>query len=102
MSGPRLLTIQVVCQQLWVIPGIIGALAGQIIPPDVQGMEFALNALFIVLAYEALQSSRDFGAVVLEKQCFRKVPPSRVSGRYLFRRRWLVAAASESLGRFFI
>lgn len=65
MSGPRLLTIQVVCQQLWVIPGIIGALAGQIIPPDVQGMEFALNALFIVLAYEALQSSRDFGAVVL-------------------------------------
>ena len=65
VSGPRLLTIQVVCQLLWVIPGIVGALAGQIIPPDVKGMEFALNALFIVLAYEALQSSRDFGAVVL-------------------------------------
>ena len=65
VSGPRLLTIQVVCQLLWVIPGIVGALAGQIIPPDVKGMEFALNALFIVLVYEALQSSRDLGAVVL-------------------------------------
>ena len=28
-------------------------------------MEFALNALFIVLAYEAFKSSRDLGAVVI-------------------------------------
>ena len=64
-TGTRLLTIQVVCQLLWVVPGIIGALAGQIIPSSVQGMEFALNALFIVLAYEAFKSSRDLGAVVI-------------------------------------
>ena len=65
VTGTRLLTIQVVCQLLWVTPGIIGALAGQIIPSSVQGMEFALNALFIVLAYEAFKSSRDLGAVVI-------------------------------------
>jgi 4-azaleucine resistance transporter AzlC len=65
LSGARLLTIQLTCQLLWVIPGIIGALAGQVIPADVQGMEFALTALFIVLAYEAFQASRDVASVVI-------------------------------------
>lgn len=59
LTGRQLLFVQAACQALWVIPGIVGALAGQIIPDSVQGVDFALTALFIVLAYEAFQSNRD-------------------------------------------
>lgn len=64
-SGARVLSVQLVCQILWVVSGIVGALAGQVLPPDVQGMEFALTALFVVLAYESFQASRDMSAVLL-------------------------------------
>ncbi|AWB85182.1 branched-chain amino acid ABC transporter permease [Corynebacterium liangguodongii] len=64
-SGVRVLTIEVFCQLLWVLPGIVGALAGRAIPPEIKGMEFALTALFVVLAYESFQASRDLSAVLL-------------------------------------
>ncbi|MDN6225896.1 MAG: AzlC family ABC transporter permease [Corynebacterium flavescens] len=63
-SGTRLLTIQVFCQSLWVGGGLIGALAGQIIPPSVQGLDFALVALFVVLAIDCFQNNRDFSLPV--------------------------------------
>ncbi|GAB3080285.1 AzlC family ABC transporter permease [Corynebacterium aquatimens] len=59
-TGARLVTIHALCQLMWVIPGIVGALIGEIIPPDITGMEFALTALFVVLAYESFQTNRDF------------------------------------------
>ena len=65
LSGPRVMTIQIAAQTFWVGSGIVGALAGALIPPDLKGMEFALTALFIVLAYEAFQSMRDIGAVAI-------------------------------------
>lgn len=52
--------MEIVCQLLWVIPGILGALLGVVIPPEVKGMDFALTALFVVLAYESFTSNRDF------------------------------------------
>jgi len=52
--------VEIVCQILWVIPGILGALLGEVIPPEVKGMDFALTALFVVLAYESFNSNRDF------------------------------------------
>lgn len=60
LTGARLLTIHIMCQSMWVIPGIIGALVGQVIPSYVQGMDFALTALFVVLAWEAFQPNRDY------------------------------------------
>jgi Predicted branched-chain amino acid permease (azaleucine resistance) len=60
MSGVRVLTIQVACQLLWVIPGIVGALVGQVLPDDLRGMEFALTSLFMVLAWEAFRANRDY------------------------------------------
>ena len=60
LSGTRILTTEIVCQLLWVIPGILGALLGVVIPPEVKGMDFALTALFVVLAYESFTSNRDF------------------------------------------
>ena len=59
-TGARILTIQIFCQALWVGGGIVGALAGQVIPSTVQGMEFALVALFVVLAMDSFRNNQDF------------------------------------------
>ena len=59
-TGRRILTIQIFCQALWVGGGIVGALAGQVIPSTVQGMEFALVALFVVLAMDSFRNNQDF------------------------------------------
>lgn len=60
LTGTRILAIQLACQLLWVLPGIVGALLGVVIPPEVQGMDFALTALFVVLAYESFSTNPDF------------------------------------------
>ncbi|WP_051078003.1 AzlC family ABC transporter permease [Corynebacterium lubricantis] len=60
ISGTRALTIQIVCQSLWAIPGIIGGLVGEIIPAGLEGMDFALTALFVVLAWDSFQNNKDY------------------------------------------
>lgn len=59
-SGSRLLTIQFFCQALWVVSGAIGAFFGQALPSDIKGMEFALTALFVVLAWESFKNNKDY------------------------------------------
>lgn len=58
-TGTRILSIQIFCQILWVGGGIVGALAGQVIPSSVEGMEFALVALFVVLAMDSFRNNQD-------------------------------------------
>lgn len=65
LSGARVLTIQIAVQLFWVCSGILGALAGGAIPAGIEGLEFALTALFIVLAYEAFQATRDVSTVLI-------------------------------------
>ncbi|WJY90760.1 AzlC family ABC transporter permease [Corynebacterium confusum] len=60
LTGRRILTIQLFAQFLWVGGGVVGALAGQAIPDNVQGMEFALVALFVVLALDSFRNNPDF------------------------------------------
>lgn len=48
-----------------VIPGIVGALAGQLIPPGLEGLDFALTALFVVLAWDAFKAARDWSLVLI-------------------------------------
>lgn len=55
-SGNRILTIQIFCLVLWVGGGIVG----RVIPSSVQGMEFALVALFVVLAMDSFRNNQDF------------------------------------------
>ncbi len=43
----------------WVLPGIVGALVGAALPMDIEGLDFALTALFVVLAIEAMSTRRD-------------------------------------------
>lgn len=64
-SGVRVLTIQAFCQSMWILPGIVGALVGEVIPAGIQGMEFALVALFVVLAWETFRNSRDLSLVLI-------------------------------------
>lgn len=58
-TGTRILSIQIFCQILWVGGGIVGALAGQVILSSVEGMEFALVALFVVLAMDSFRNNQD-------------------------------------------
>ena len=64
-SGVQVLTIQAFCQSMWVLPGIVGALVGEVIPAGIQGMEFALVALFVVLAWETFRNNRDLSLVLI-------------------------------------
>ncbi|MDD3982104.1 MAG: AzlC family ABC transporter permease [Spirochaetales bacterium] len=51
-DGGFLLTVSALNQFYWVAGTALGALAGSLIPGRIQGLDFALNALFIVLAVE--------------------------------------------------
>ena len=65
MTGARTLTIAVTCQALWVLPGIVGGLIGMTLPPGLDGLQFALTALFAVLAVDAWRASGDLPAPVI-------------------------------------
>ncbi|WP_024793240.1 AzlC family ABC transporter permease [Tomitella biformata] len=65
LSSSRILWIQVLCQVYWVGGGIVGALLGAALPGELQGLEFALTALFAVLAIDAFRVKRDIPTPVL-------------------------------------
>ncbi|WP_016933209.1 AzlC family ABC transporter permease [Rhodococcus sp. R1101] len=69
LSGTRILTVQVICQLMWVVSGTIGALIGAVLPDGLAGLEFALTALFAVLAIDAFRANRDVPAPVLALVC---------------------------------
>ncbi|HEX7826393.1 MAG TPA: AzlC family ABC transporter permease [Mycobacterium sp.] len=53
-TSRRILLVQVIFQVAWVSGATIGALAGSALPIErVQGVDFALTALFVVLAIDA-------------------------------------------------
>ncbi|SDS71542.1 AzlC family ABC transporter permease [Corynebacterium timonense] len=64
-SGTWLLTTQIMCQAIWVASSTAGAVTGRALPEDLEGLGFALTALFVVLAYEAFLASRDLSPVLL-------------------------------------
>lgn len=69
MTGARTLTIAITCQTLWVVPGIVGALVGAALPDGLDGLQFALTALFAVLAVDAWRSSGDLPAPAIGLLC---------------------------------
>ncbi len=50
-------TISLLNHSYWVAGSAIGAVAGSLLPFDMQGLDFALTALFIVLVVEQLRNS---------------------------------------------
>ncbi|TGA97330.1 AzlC family ABC transporter permease [Streptomyces sp. MZ04] len=57
--GRRILWMQVFMHLYWAGSATAGALLGALIPDGVTGLEFALTALFTVLAIDALRDRRD-------------------------------------------
>ncbi|MFC7908240.1 AzlC family ABC transporter permease [Streptomyces nigra] len=57
-SSPRILWLQFLLHAYWVVGAVAGALLGSLIPDSVQGLDFALTALFAVLALEALRERK--------------------------------------------
>jgi 4-azaleucine resistance transporter AzlC len=64
-SAPRLVAMQIVSQTYWVGGGLVGVALGAALPAPIEGLEFALCALFTVLALDAFRSSREVPAVLL-------------------------------------
>ena len=69
LSGTRILTVQVLCQVMWVVSSTVGALIGAVLPEGLAGLEFALTALFAVLAIDAFRANRDVPAPVIALVC---------------------------------
>jgi 4-azaleucine resistance transporter AzlC len=66
----RIVVLQLLLQLFWVAGATVGALAGTRLPLDrLQGLDFALTALFVVLAIEAFRAARDLGTAGLAVLC---------------------------------
>ncbi|MEU6253895.1 AzlC family ABC transporter permease [Streptomyces sp. NPDC047043] len=64
-SAPRLLAMQIACETYWVGGGLLGVALGAALPAPVEGLEFALCALFTVLTLDAFRSRAELPSVLL-------------------------------------
>lgn len=69
LSSQRILWTQVLLQSYWVGGGLVGAVVGHWLPSPIRGLDFALTALFTVLALEACRSGRDIPGPLLAVGC---------------------------------
>lgn len=68
-STARVMAVQILQQIGWVGGGVLGALFGSALPFEIQGVEFALIALFTVLAIEAFVSFKDLSLPIVAALC---------------------------------
>ncbi|SFS72351.1 4-azaleucine resistance probable transporter AzlC [Saccharopolyspora flava] len=68
-SGRRIVWLQVLLQGYWVAGGTLGALFGELVPVRLDGLDFALTALFVVLALDAYRARRSVPAPALAMIC---------------------------------
>lgn len=64
-TGPRLLAMQVSFHAYWVLGGLVGVAAGAALPAPIEGLEFALCALFITLTLDAARSREQVPSLLL-------------------------------------
>ncbi|WP_251364108.1 AzlC family ABC transporter permease [Leucobacter sp. cx-169] len=64
-SSTRMLTMQVACHAYWVAGGLVGLAIASALPAPIEGFEFALCALFIVMTLDAFRSKRELPSVLL-------------------------------------
>ncbi len=57
-TKPRLLAMQVLFNLTWVTSSLVGVSAGSLIPTQIEGLDFALTALFITLTLDAARTRR--------------------------------------------
>lgn len=68
-SRAKIISVQLIFHTLWVACVTVGAGIGTLIPPWIQGLEFAVTALFVVLAMEAFAVRRSIPVPVLALLC---------------------------------
>ena len=66
----RLLALQISFQTYWVGGGILGVLLAGVIPGKIEGLEFALCALFVTLALDACRTKEQVPSVLLASASF--------------------------------
>ncbi|NKY51946.1 AzlC family ABC transporter permease [Nocardia vermiculata] len=67
--GRRILWLQVLCQGYWVAGAVVGAGAAALLPVQLDGLDFALTALFVVLAVDGYRAERDIPVVIVALLC---------------------------------
>lgn len=60
-----LVPLQISLQAYWVGGGLLGVLVGTIFPPSLQGLEFAMTALFITLTLDATRTMKQVPSLLL-------------------------------------
>ena len=91
-TSKRIVVLQLLLQSFWVAGATVGALAGTRLPLDrLQGLDFALTALFVVLAIEAYRTARDRRTAGLAAVC-------AVAAQGLFPQQMLLAALTLFAG----
>lgn len=65
LSSRRMVTGQLAMQGYWVVGGLLGVLIAGLMPEPIEGFEFALCALFAVMALDALRSRRELPSALL-------------------------------------
>ncbi|MTE19478.1 branched-chain amino acid ABC transporter permease [Streptomyces sp. TRM43335] len=65
LTGRQITILQAVSHVWWFLGALLGSLIGQVIPDSVKGFEFALTAMFLTLAVNAVRSRRSVGLVLL-------------------------------------
>lgn len=65
LSSTRMVTGQLMMQGYWVGGGIVGVLVADRLPGTVEGFEFALAALFVVMTLDAVRSRLEVPSVLL-------------------------------------
>lgn len=64
-TQPRLIALQVALQSYWVAGGLVGVAVGELLPMQIEGLDFALCALFVTLTLDACRSWTDVPSVLL-------------------------------------
>ena len=69
-TKPRLLAMQALFNLTWVISSLVGVSAGSLIPTQIEGLDFALTALFITLTLDAARTRRELPSILLAGTSF--------------------------------
>ncbi|WP_227982494.1 AzlC family ABC transporter permease [Nocardia spumae] len=68
-SGRRILLLQLLCQGYWVAGATLGAAGAAVLPIRLDGLDFALTALFAVLAVDGYRARPDLPVPVAALVC---------------------------------
>lgn len=66
----RLVSMQIALQIYWVGGGLAGVLIGSLLPAGIEGLDFALCALFITLTLDASRTKKEVPSLLLAASCY--------------------------------